>query len=239
MQAIAHLRSEERLGLLIALLAHVAVVMVLAFQALGGSAPVEMPERITVSLAEEVALEATAPRISTEPQEAPPPPAVAPPPPKPRPTPQQTRNPRVVQKPPPPTQRPRESQVNNWNVEDLGQREQQAAPPATKIGAAEQASLQQAIARQLRPHWKPPSGAGAEDLVTILAFDLNPDGSLNGRPRVVRQVGLTDANRPQARRHQELAIRAVQLAEPFDLPPNLYNGWKRISNWRFDWKSAQ
>lgn len=244
MQSTAFLRSDERLGLLIAFLAHAVVLGALALQAMREPAVVEMPERISVSLAEEVSLVSTAPEISAEAQEAPPPPppVVTPPPPQPRPVQQQTRTQRTAQKPPPPVRQPpprRDTRLGEGFLEDAGKSDQQTAPPAERIGPAEQASLQQAIARQLRPHWKPPSGAGAEDLVTILAFDLNPDGSLKGRPRVVRQTGVTDTNRPQAGRHEELAIRAVQLAAPFDLPEKYYNGWKRISNWRFDWKSAQ
>jgi hypothetical protein len=53
---------------------------------------------------------------------------------------------------------------------------------------------------------------------------------------VVRQEGITDSNRPQAARHAEQAIRAVQLAAPFDLPPEFYDKWKRIRAWRFDRK---
>ena len=70
----------------------------------------------------------------------------------------------------------------------------------------------------------------------MLAFDLNRDGTLAGAPRVVSQSGVTDANRTQAGRHKELAIRAVQLAAPFDLPPEYYNAWKRVTAFRFDRK---
>jgi hypothetical protein len=106
--------------------------------------------------------------------------------------------------------------------------------PASKIGASAKASLAQAIARQLRPNWTAPQGVDAEKLVTILAFDLNPDGSLAGRPRVVSQTGETPSNAPQKDLHAERAIRAVQLASPFDLPPEYYEAWKRVSAFRFD-----
>ena len=78
-----------------------------------------------------------------------------------------------------------------------------------------------------------------EKLVTLLDWDLNADGTPAGRPRLKSQSGITDANRPQAGRHAELAIRAVQLAAPFDLPAEYYDHWKRIRNWRFDRNSAQ
>ena len=77
------------------------------------------------------------------------------------------------------------------------------------------------------------------DSGTVLAWDLNPDGTLNGSPRVVRQEGITDANRAQAQRHAEQAIRAVRLAAPFELPPQYYSAWKRISDFRFDRKLSQ
>ena len=112
-------------------------------------------------------------------------------------------------------------------------------PPAATIGAEVRASLSSAISRQVKPHWTAPQGADADLLVTVLAWDLNPDGSLAGRPRVVQQSGITDANRPQAQRHAEMAIRAVQLAAPFNLPAQYYNGWKRIAQFRFDRKLSQ
>jgi hypothetical protein len=56
---------------------------------------------------------------------------------------------------------------------------------------------------------------------------------------VVRQEGITDSNRPQAGRHAEQAIRAVQLAAPFDLPDEFYDAWKRVASFRFDRKLSQ
>lgn len=97
----------------------------------------------------------------------------------------------------------------------------------------------QAIAREIKPHWQPPSGPGVEDIITVLQFRLNEDGSLAGRPRMVSQRGVTDINRAQASRHAEQAIRAVQLAAPFDLPPEYYNAWKNVSAFSFDWKLSQ
>ncbi|MBU1252845.1 MAG: TonB C-terminal domain-containing protein, partial [Alphaproteobacteria bacterium] len=106
--------------------------------------------------------------------------------------------------------------------------------PASQIGASAKASIIQAIIRQIRPHWSAPQGVDAELLVTQLSFRLNPDGSLNGRPRVVSQSGVTDSNRPQQDLHAERAIRAVQLAAPFDLPAEYYNAWQTIDGARFD-----
>lgn len=110
---------------------------------------------------------------------------------------------------------------------------------AATIGPRVQASLSSAISRQLKPHWKPPQGADADQLVTILAWNLNEDGTLSGTPRVVRQTGINDANRTQAARHAEQAIRAVQAAAPFDLPSQYYSGWRRVSSFGFDIRLSQ
>ncbi|GGD96997.1 hypothetical protein GCM10011515_15980 [Tsuneonella deserti] len=110
--------------------------------------------------------------------------------------------------------------------------------PANQIGASAKASLFQAVARQLRPKWQPPSGPDVEELVTKVRFRLNPDGSLAGRPEIVRQSGINETNQPQAGRHGELAIRAVQLAAPFDLPEEYYEAWKVVTV-DFDWKLSQ
>ncbi|QOV94594.1 hypothetical protein [Novosphingobium sp. ES2-1] len=113
------------------------------------------------------------------------------------------------------------------------------AAPAATIGPEVRSSLAGAISRQIKPHWAAPQGVDADKLVTILAWDLNPDGSLAGRPRVVDQQGITPANEAQAKRHAEQAIRAVQLAAPFDLPDTYYSGWKRVAAFRFDRKLSQ
>ncbi|MGX7896966.1 hypothetical protein [Tsuneonella sp. HG222] len=286
MAAIAHLRREERLGLGVALVAHVALFAGLLWHANKPAAVIEPQERMIVSLAEEVSLESTAPDPATEapaavapvlaPDPAPaPPPAAEPVPPKPveraieRPTPpkpqprpsvappkaQPKPQPKPSAAPPKPRAsassaprpaasaqpRPRPTSGGSRLGDDFleGAGESQTAnrgTPAATFGAAEQAALAQAINRQLKPHWAAPQGADAEKLVTILAFNLNQDGSLAGTPRLVRQEGITPSNEAQATRHAEQAIRAVRLAAPFDLPEQFYDKWKRVSSWRFDRK---
>lgn len=114
-----------------------------------------------------------------------------------------------------------------------------AGPPAAAIGPQVRSALSGAITRQLKPRWIAPQGADAEQLVTILAWDLDREGRLTGTPRVVSQQGITDANRAQALRHAEQAIRAVQLAAPFNLPAEYYEGWKHIVSFRFDKRLSQ
>ena len=60
MAVLANLSREERIGLLIAGTAHVALAVVLMLQD-AEREPIEPPKRITVSLAEEVALDTASP----------------------------------------------------------------------------------------------------------------------------------------------------------------------------------
>lgn len=111
--------------------------------------------------------------------------------------------------------------------------------PASQIGASARASLVDGLAREIRPHWQPPNGPEVDKIVTVLRFRLNENGSLAGKPSVVRQTGVNDTNRAQAARHAEQAIRAVQLAAPFDLPEQYYEAWKNVTAFSFDWKLSQ
>ena len=100
-------------------------------------------------------------------------------------------------------------------------------PPAAKAGPQVQAALAAEIIRQIRPHWKPPSGADSDKLRTTVRVRLNRDGSIAGEPRV-EQSGITASNRAQADLHRERAIRAVKLAAPFKLPAQYYDAWNLI-----------
>lgn len=256
MASFAHLSREERIGLGIAAVAHVALVAALVLQVRDEPTGLPIPDRMTVSLADEVSLTSTAPDPSAEPQAsiAPvlspePEPVIEPEPVRevvrelPRPTPRQTVSPRptprATEQPrprPTPTRQAGGTRLGDDFLAGVGgsERNDSRGTPAATFGQAEQASLQQAINRQLKPHWSAPSGVDAEKLVTVLSWELNSDGSLSGRPRVVSQTGITDSNRPQAALHAERAIRAVQLAAPFNLPEEFYDKWKRIREWRFD-----
>ena len=115
---------------------------------------------------------------------------------------------------------------------------QETRTPAARAGPRETASIAQAVSRQIKPHWQPPNGPEVEKIVTFVRFRLNRDGSIAGRPSVARQTGVNDINRAQADRHGEQAIRAVQLAAPFDLPEEYYDAWKSITA-NLDWRLSQ
>jgi outer membrane biosynthesis protein TonB len=112
------------------------------------------------------------------------------------------------------------------------------APPATAIGPAVQASLAAEVRRQLKPHWKAPSGADVEQLRTELAIRLGRDGSVTDVD-VLRTTGQNESNRPQVKLHQEQAVRAVRLASPFRLPTEYYDAWKLLSPIGFDKRLSQ
>ena len=108
-----------------------------------------------------------------------------------------------------------------------------AQTPRAAAGPAVEASLAREVLRQLKPHWRAPTGADAEQLRTTLSIRLSRDGTV-GDVRVLDTVGVTDSNRGQVRLHQEAAVKAVRLAAPFVLPAELYDAWKVLEPVGFD-----
>ncbi len=108
-----------------------------------------------------------------------------------------------------------------------GQTSRAAAGPSVA------ASLAREVLRQLKPHWKAPTGADVEQLRTLLSIHLNPDGTV-AAVKVIDTTGVTESNRAQVRLHQEAAVKAVRLAAPFVLPTELYDAWKVLEPVTFD-----
>lgn len=250
MAVLANLTREERVGLGLAVAAHVVLVAGLMLQP-GKRDAMPLPDRMSVSLADEVSLESTAPEPSAEPAAAiapvlaPEPEPVVEPQPKvierPVQQPVQPPKPRVQPKPQPTkaaAPKPKTGGGSRIGDDFLkgtsdGDRSSDRGTPAAAFGAAEAASLNSAISRQIKPHWSAPSGVDAEELVTLVRFRLNQDGTLASAPTCVSQSGITPSNATQKGLHCERAIRAVRLAAPFDLPDQFYDKWKLITS-RFD-----
>ena len=253
MAAFSHLRRKEKLGLGIAVAAHIALVAALVIEARREVPAIPPAERMTVSLADDVSLESTAPNPSQEAQAA-----IAPvlaPESEPLPAPVTTPVPRQPDTPPPrqaskaqpkpaPPPKPNRKSGGGSRIGDdflkglsSGDRAATGTPAAT-FGAAEAASLRQAIARQIKPHWSAPEGVDIEKLVTVVRFRLDKDGDLLGNPVVVSQSGVTPSNEAQKGRHAEQAIRAIRLAAPFELPAQFYDQWK-VVNSQFDRRLSQ
>ncbi|MEO1489385.1 MAG: energy transducer TonB, partial [Pseudomonadota bacterium] len=220
-------RREDSAGLVVAIALHAGVVALLLLQPVRQEV-FDVPQRMTVSLASEVGLEATAPEPVPESRAAiaptlselpapdseapqtdagaqtappPPPPAATSQPRRTAPAPTRDRQrPDRQEREQPAAQEGGGSRIGNDFLQGGGSstRTDETRLPASQIGASAKASIIQAIAREIKPHWNAPEGADAELLVSILAFDLNEDGSLKGRPRVIRQSGVNASNRPQA-----------------------------------------
>lgn len=273
MAALANLSREERIGLGVATVAHVALAVALLVQPENREA-FSPSERMDVSLASEVSLSSTAPdpsaqpaaaiapELSSEPQPAPAPvletaeaaPQEATPPPRPsvaqpapRPRPQPTPAPRPTQRAqerPTPTPAPQPSRPATASrlgenfLEGTSDATGDQGSPAREAGPAQRASIVQAINRQLKPNWNPPSGVDVDQLVTRVSFRLNRDGSLAGNPQLVGTTGVNATNRAQVSRHQEQAIRAVRVTAPFNLPEQYYSVWQDLE-WNFDNRLAQ
>lgn len=137
--------------------------------------------------------------------------------------------------PRPGTAPPRGSRLGNDFLKGVSDRPNAstAQTPRAAAGPAVEASLAREVLRQLKPHWKAPTGADAEQLRTTLSIALNRDGSV-AAVRVIETVGVTDSNRGQVRLHQEAAVKAVRLAAPFVLPTELYDAWKVLEPVGFD-----
>lgn len=263
------LRRDESLGLALALVGHAAVIAWLVWQR--APVPLPLPERMAVTISEDVGLTAAAPAGAAPTPETgpelgeappPPPPVAKPEPVAPRPVPIPAPVPAPAAKPLAPRPQPVAAKPQlrlaaqpqkpakpgkpgasafdsafNAGIPQAkpgGTAQSQSAP----ITGAVRSSLAGAVARQLKPRWHGPSGLDVDKLATTVEWDLAADGTLAGAPRVVSQTGITAANRAQADRHKEQALKAVRTAAPFTLPPQYYAAWRRL-RFTFDWKINQ
>lgn len=145
-----------------------------------------------------------------------------------RPAPPITPAVRAVPPPRPPATNPTGRLKGLLNgVSDRASESRTTQVPAASAGPAVQASLGAEVKRQLKPHWKAPTGADSEQLRTEVVITLAQDGRATAI-RIVGTTGQTASNRPQVQLHQEQAERAVRLASPFRLPAEYYSAWKQI-----------
>jgi colicin import membrane protein len=100
----------------------------------------------------------------------------------------------------------------------------------TVLSAREQDLLKGMLKSQLNGCWRPPgTGGGSEVPVVVLHWEMNPDGSVVGEPRVTSAPSTT-----AGQVYAEAALRAVKTCAPFRLPPDKYeSGWKYV-DWTFD-----
>lgn len=258
------MRRSEAIGLGVAVIGHGALLGVLSL-GIASRAQMQTPqESVAVILSDEVGLIDTSPTpkveaatslapelgdiIPPEPQETPQKVSqeTPPPPTKPsnRPT-QLASAPKPTPKPVDkserrrPDQRQRGSRLSDDFLDGVSDREslsRSQTPPAAAAGPAVVASLTREITRKLKPRWKAPSGADADQLVTTVSWSLGRSGNVSGNPRCVSQSGVNASNQTQKDLHCERAIKAVLDAQPFDtLPEEFYDSWKSV-RYQFDRK---
>jgi protein TonB len=252
-----NLRAEEKTGLMLALFLHLALLAALVLQLLFKLPPPPPPiERVTVSLAEEVGLEAQAPEPVPESRAAIAPtlsetPVLMPPPPMPdtRPAPQPRPSAKPTAKPSPRTTRAPVNQDTRRRPDRPDSRPTTRATqkPAggSRIGSD---FLPGAGSSTTTQESRPPASAiGASAKASLLQSVLRqikphwsaPDGADADKlytlvsPTCKPTQGVTDGNRPQAERHCDYAIRAVRRAAPFKLPDEYYNAWKTVRDVKF------
>lgn len=99
----------------------------------------------------------------------------------------------------------------------------------TVLSAREQDLLKGMLKSQLNGCWRPPGTGGGEEVPVVeLHWEMSPDGSLIGEPRVTSAPSTT-----AGQVYTEAAVRAVKMCSPFRLPPDKYDAWK-IVDWTFD-----
>lgn len=113
---------------------------------------------------------------------------------------------------------------------DTGKEAGTATGNDTVLSAREQDLLKGMLKQQLNGCWRPPGTGGGEEVPVVeLHWELNPDGTLVGEPRVTSAPSTT-----AGQVYAEAALRAVRMCSPFHLPPDKYEGgWKYI-DWTFD-----
>jgi colicin import membrane protein len=90
----------------------------------------------------------------------------------------------------------------------------------TRLTASQRSMIGVMMKGQTSRCWNINSGlAGADKLVVEVVVKLNPDGSIDGVPRIDNM-----RSDPAFRDAANSALRALKLCAPYDLPANLYKG---------------
>ena len=249
--AATALRREESLGLTLALVGHAAVIGWLVWQR--APAPIVIPERMTVTISDDLGPVSTASQLQPEEAapdkgpivgEAPPPPAPsakpepAPPPPLTRSAVPRPAKPAQKAAPAQPVRQPARPATKGGasafdNAFAAGVPRAQAngkakTPPAAQASAQQVSAWSSLIGSRVRGPWNscPVSGLDVQSLRAAVRFTLNRDGTILSisDPEI---SGITASNQPQVRPFRDCAVRAIKLAAPFPgLPAEFYDSWK-------------
>lgn len=256
----------EIAGLAAAVIAHAALFALLAVGFLSNSnRPLPSPAPMEVSLVDKVALDASAPEASSEPEAAKLSPLDLPPEPEAAP---KVEEPKPIAKPEPPKpapapdaserRRPDRSSADasssrssrdarpGGGIPDYAKEfgrgtrpndSESIKPPATMTGAAA-ADIASAITRQVQPcaDRQVNPGPGANQIVVTIRLQLDRNGALRARPEIVG-VRSDEANDRYVERVKDLAIAAFVGCSPLrGLPPELYDVPRGWQNFRMNYK---
>mgnify|MGYP002778398734 CR=1 FL=1 len=102
--------------------------------------------------------------------------------------------------------------------------------PAAQTAAEVRKSIDVSIKGAVASRWNScrVSGLDVDALKTTVKFRLTQSGGLEAVTSVIT-TGQNDSNQFQVARHQECAKRAIELAAPFDLPPENYDFWRNYT----------
>lgn len=240
---------EEKLGLGLAALGHIALVWMLVAYKPG--APPPPPERVSVTLSDELGAVSTAPDPTANPapdqgpalgEPAPEQMAVPQPEPIPTTTAPAMAAPKVAAKiPAKPPQQPQKTstrtppaQAGASSFDNLfgkgipGGNGKDKTPAASKASAQQVASWDSSIKSKVLRQWNscPVNGLDIAMLRATVRFTLDRNGGILSIEEPV-VTGITEANRTQARPFRDCAIRAIKLAAPFTgMPVEFYDEWK-------------
>ena len=258
--AIALPRTEDRIGLILAVLAHGALFGWLLLKPASPALP-PVPPSMVVTISDSVGLTSTAPAPAAQPapdqapqlgEQAEAAPPVAPPPPKPvMPKPLApdpiakvlTSLPKAPAKPahpskPAPAAKPAGASRIGQNflksVPNTATKGKAHSPPAAAIGPAAKSAIRASIGAKVQGPWNDCSVSGndVELLRASVSFAIARDGQVTSIELPV-VTGQTPNNAPQLSRFSECAVRAIKVAAPFNLPAESYDYWK---NYKLNFK---
>jgi len=242
------MERAEKIGLGVAAGGHIVLFGVLSLSLLSQPDEAYKPKSIEVMIADEVGLESASPNPALvppatsvapelgdpdpadlsqpDPMELTPAPDVKPAPPREKPAAKPKPKPKAKPKPKPKGSRLGKDFLKGVTDQSSVSRNQNIS--AEKASASAVASLRRELLRQVKPHWRPPTGADAEKLRTKVTARLDRSGNIVGTPSATTS-GVNASNRSQAAIHKERAIAAVKLAAPFKtFPEKFYDEWQVI-----------
>lgn len=108
----------------------------------------------------------------------------------------------------------------------LAQAESENNRPVLPVGPPLTGGERAGLVLAVEKCWNVPIGLqNADDLVVVIAIELNRDGKLMGSPKLIDPVGTPTGTTRQA---FEAGRRALIRCAPYDLPSEKYEQWRQI-----------